>query len=113
MKKILIICTIVVAITALLYGIFFWFNSYKEKDVKSSSCDDLIKYVKNWEVGFSKSCEKNINKDCREDNECDPFPCVENKCLIKKCTKDSECPNNMCGLHATPTPGFCATVDVI
>lgn len=52
-------------------------------------------------------------KSCvKENNECSGFPCIEGKCLVKPCDEDSDCPNNLCGLHATPTPGYCASIDV-
>ena len=54
-----------------------------------------------------------IDKTCTDSSECGGLPCLNGKCLVQPCTLDEECPNGMCGLHATPTPGYCATVDVI
>lgn len=51
-------------------------------------------------------------KACAQGSECGGFPCVDGKCLVKACDEDSDCPNNLCGLHATPTPGYCTNMDV-
>jgi hypothetical protein len=76
-----------------------------------SECENLVK------AGSSNSvlleCKKYFDKQCENNNGCGAFPCVDNKCLIKTCIADNQCPNNLCGLHATPVPGFCTTIDVL
>ncbi|MBI4095015.1 MAG: hypothetical protein HY435_02380 [Candidatus Liptonbacteria bacterium] len=61
-------------------------------------------------------CEKYIGSSCSDNSECGAFPCVSGKCFVKACQKDSVCSSwkesAMCGLHATPLPRFCTTVDV-
>lgn len=52
-------------------------------------------------------------KACVSNNDCGAFPCVNNECLVQKCSSDSDCPNGLCGLHATPVPGYCTTMDVL
>ena len=53
-----------------------------------------------------------IDLSCTEDIECDGYPCHNGQCLIQRCTDDVECPG-LCGLHLTPTPGFCTAIDII
>ena len=52
-------------------------------------------------------------KICTSDNDCGAFPCVSGECLIQECTSDDECPNGICGLHATPVPLYCTTIDAL
>jgi len=54
-------------------------------------------------------------KECVSHSDCGAYPCnpANGKCLIKDCLEDSECPAGVCGLHVTPVPYFCTTVDVL
>lgn len=81
-------------------------------DLEDKNCDELVSYtLKSAEYSFLEACNKYSNKNCDKNNDCGPFPCVNNECLIKPCIKDSECPT-FCGLHITPVPNFCTTIDV-
>ncbi len=80
---------------------------------KEDACEELSKFARqNAEQIVLEECRNYYSKSCTNDSDCGSFPCENNECLIKPCTSDSECPT-MCGLHATPVPGFCTTVDVI
>jgi len=62
----------------------------------------------------SSKYDEYIGKACESHQECGGLPCFENQCLVQECTSNDQCPNGvLCGLNLTPTPGFCATVDVI
>ena len=43
-----------------------------------------------------EKCSEYKNKDCIENSDCGGFPCIDNKCLVKECSSDEDCPNNMC-----------------
>ena len=54
-----------------------------------------------------------LGKECVSNNDCGAYPCNPNigKCLVQDCTDDSGCFVGVCGLHATPVPGYCTTMD--
>ena len=58
-------------------------------------------------------CQKYLDKSCKNNQGCGAFPCVNGVCLIKPCTRDSECRPAFCGLHLTPVPVFCTTSDAM
>ena len=64
------------------------------------------------EIKIDAQYEPYINKQCSDDKDCGPFPCIEKTCLVKRCSSDIECPNGLCGLNASPTPGYCTNVDI-
>ena len=71
---------------------------------------------KEGELGYQRQniireCNTYLNKSCTTSQECGSFPCSEGTCLIRACNQDSQCPIT-CGLHATPVPRFCTTIDV-
>jgi len=85
------------------------------------TCEDLVA-KSNEDDRILSECNKYIARICNTNQDCGPFPCVDdtihtgvsiNRCLIQPCTADEQCPNGMCGLHATPVPGFCTTTDII
>lgn len=55
------------------------------------------------------------SKECVSNSDCGAYPCNPsiNKCLIKSCQLDSECSVGVCGLHASPVPGYCTTIDTL
>ncbi|MFC1687610.1 PsbP-related protein [Patescibacteria group bacterium] len=50
---------------------------------------------------------------CTTDRDCGALPCVLGECLVQLCDDDSDCSNGTCGLHITPVPGYCTTVDAL
>lgn len=97
-------------------------DSFKFISQEGASVDDCQKLVNQAEQYFGSGatyprdlllaeCKKYLGKSCITNQECGSFPCVNNVCLIKPCNSDNQCPS-LCGLHATPTPRFCTTLDV-
>ena len=101
--------------------IFEFLNRYDIVEIKENlninendPCLDLSKHAKQNSSGvILRECRKYYNKSCTNNSDCGSFPCYNNKCLIKPCDSDLECPNSLCGLHITPAPGFCTLTDVI
>lgn len=119
MKKTL---PLIIIIILVIIGVGYLFlnsknnSSDEEQNVniaEEDPCVELSKFSKqNAEQIILEECRKYYDKSCTSNNECGSFPCENNVCLIKPCNSDAECPT-LCGLHATPVPGFCTTIDVI
>jgi len=118
MKK--IFPSIIIAVLVIVGVAFFLMSIRENSSVQEQNlfvqeddpCVELSKFSKqNAEQIILEECRKYYGKTCTENRDCGSFPCENNKCLIRSCNSDLECPN-LCGLHATPVPGFCTTIDV-
>ena len=74
---------------------------------------EVLAYLGRGELpeSFMAECMEIKGQDCDSPVDCGNFDCEEGKCVVKPCDSDADCPS-MCGLHATPVPGFCTTIDV-
>jgi hypothetical protein len=83
---------------ALLFLAIVRFNgrAIAEMDQNAQLCSSLSRYASpEQNEKFSYFCSIHLNSECTKD--CGPFPCYENKCLIKPCNSNSECPTKSCG----------------
>lgn len=115
----------VIVVLSIAIGAFFLFPSPTEevntnfqtgkeaREYAIDTCQDIVlaRAGGNHEAVITE-CELYINVTCDDDSQCGPFPCIDNDCLILGCAQDSDCPNGLCGLHSTPVPGFCTTLDI-
>ena len=83
------------------------------EDYTGWSCERLAQFARDDGTRFLRECESSHQAFCTANSECGSFPCVDGRCLVKPCEADSACPNGLCGLNATPVPGFCTTIDVM
>ena len=120
MKKLVIWIVEVLVIILFVVFIFFFLDTFDDASVQNKNldvlkedlCIEISKLAKqNAQSNILEECKKYYEKSCTNNNDCGAFPCNNNKCLIRPCNSDSECPT-LCGLHATPVPGFCTTIDV-
>ncbi|MBS3050723.1 MAG: hypothetical protein J4400_01075 [Candidatus Aenigmarchaeota archaeon] len=114
MKNLIILLAL--AGSAGIFAAYTDFTNSRDSDSNASPaskiCEDFSKLARQGAEEIIKSeCAKYYGKNCAQDSECGSFPCSNGECLIKPCTSDAECPS-LCGLHATPVPGFCTTIDV-
>jgi hypothetical protein len=58
------------------------------------------------------ACERHLETPCASSQDCGSFPCWEGHCYVRFCNADDQCRAGLCGMHATPVPGFCTTIDV-
>ncbi len=118
MKNIFILIILIIII---IFGAVFFLRGFEKDSARyrddvsgrgGDFCTEISKYAKQGaEQIILEECKKYYNKSCLENKECGSFPCEIGKCLIRSCDSDAECPV-LCGLHATPVPGFCTTIDV-
>ena len=120
MKKVVIWIVVVLVIILFVVFIFFFLDTFDDASVQNKNldvlkedlCIEISKLAKqNAQSNILEECKKYYEKSCTNNNNCGAFPCNNNKCLIRPCNSDSECPT-LCGLHTTPVPGFCTTIDV-
>mgnify|MGYP001562938595 CR=1 FL=1 len=108
------------AIVLIAIGLISWrlYDQWRERQIPlnplypEAYCQHLSNYSN--DTGgelFRQECLRYVNADCQSNQDCGPFPCENNKCLIKRCNFDSDCPG-LCGLNLTPVPGFCTTLDI-
>lgn len=115
MKKVIIV--LAVAVVGIV-SVALFFRDTNERvttngnETAMMSCSEFAKLARqNASETILAECNKYFDKTCTTDNDCGAFPCQNNKCLIRPCSSDNDCPD-LCGLHATPVPGFCTTIDV-
>jgi len=96
-----------------------------ELEKVQDTCNDLAKHLPQAHMAaFMTECNEYMSKMCDDkckylhvdgdcSDQCGNFPCDNNRCLIKPCTTNDQCPNSSAcsvGGHTT-TPNFCVLYD--
>jgi hypothetical protein len=125
MKKISLIVIILAVIILILAATSFYILVKQGRIIlptKTLKCSSLLIKAKayfgySYPYGASETvmddCKMYLNKKCVKEDDCGSFVCYQNKCLIKPCNSDDQCPAGMCGFYSTPVPRFCTLYSII